>query len=481
MNNDFDNFGEPVPPRPNPEGRPQGDRPENAPPRRRPRSEDFDREMQEAPKEISVLGLLSLLQGVGSLLASFVPCVGVLGIIGGAFGLVLGVIGYFVAKGSTRQSNSLPIAGIVVNLLAILIGGLWLFLLVGIGGRKDAGPDVTGEPSTTITAIELDEEYDTNELAADTKYKNKTLVVSGKIKKITRDDKPGKITIELVGTPGSTVDCHFDRAQHGDLGTLIVGEDVTIRGNCKGKVQTWVTLERCVLDVKKPDMKKPTEKTPDAGVIAITAEALEAEYDANVIAADAKHKGKLLELTGKVFRISRNKPGKATVELESEMGQTIDCDFTAKDGQVQLAAVAIGDTLVIRGTCQGKPDDIVTLGGCTLVKKLDKPADGPPVVVTLEALEKAYEGNVVAADAKYKGKFLEVMGPVLRVARNKPGKITVVLGSDESATLVCDFLAKDWQAQLAEVNVGDKLTIRGTCRGNGEGILLLENSKLVKK
>jgi hypothetical protein len=126
-------------------------------------------------------------------------------------------------------------------------------------------------------------------------------------------------------------------------------------------------------------------------------------------------------------------------------------------------------------------DDYVTLTLCALVKKLDKPAEGPPVAVTLDALEKDYDENVVAADAKYKGKTLEVSGTVVRVTRNKPGKITVELGTDDRVVLFCDFPAKDGQAQLAAVSKGDKATIRGTCRGNGDGILIMENCALVKK
>jgi hypothetical protein len=305
-------------------------------------------------------------------------------------------------------------------------------------------------------------------------------------KKITRDDKPGKITVELAGTPpDSTVDCHFDRDKQTELNALALGQEVSIRGTCKGRVDEYVTVEKCALtqkpEPKKPDEKKPDAKTPDAGPIAVTAEALEREYDGNVLAADGKYKGKTLDLTGKMVRISRNKPGKVTVELSSEMGGTIECDFPSKDAPPQLTTVAVDDELLIRGVCRGKVDDVVTLAA-TSVKKVDRTPTGPPVPVSAEDLGKAYEENVVAADGTYKGKLLEVTGKVLRVTKNnKPGKITVELGTDERLWALCDFVAKDGQTQLGAVKTGDKVVIRGACRGNGEGVPTIENCSLVKK
>ncbi len=403
-------------------------------------------------------------------------------IAGGAFGLLLGVIGIVVAKKSQRQGTGLPIAGTVVNALAILIGGAWL-LVMALVFNKGGGDSTTDPgPGIAITSLALDQEYDDNELAADKKYKGKALIVTGAIKKITRDDKPGKVTIELTGTAGSTVDCHFDRDKQAELGGLALGQEVTIRGTCKGKVRTFVTLETCSLDQKPPEEKKPEGKGQDIPPLAVTAEELERAYDGNVVAADTMYKGKALELTGKVVRVARNKPGKVTVEFESEVGPPVDCDFTTKEAQAPLGGVAVGDMVVVRGTCRGKPDDdVVTLTNCTLVKKLDKPAEGPPVIVTAEVLAKAYEGNVVAADAKYKGKFLEVTGKVLRVGKRPPGKIAVEIGTEERLMLVCDFLAKEGQAQLAAVEVGDTVVIRGTCKGGGDGLPLLENCTLVKK
>jgi hypothetical protein len=450
----------------------------------RPQRDEFEpsrryRRDEPPPIQTSSLGVVSLVQGIGSLIASFVPCVGALAIVGGAIGLLLGILSYVAAKKSGRQGTGVPVAAVCLNAFAIVIGGCWLLLMAV--AFKNRGEPVADGPEIPITAVALDEAYDSNELDADRQYKNRTLVVSGKVKKITRDDRPGKITVELTGTPGSTVDCHFDRDKQAELNALAVGDDVVIRGRCGGKVQMFVILNDCSLvkEADRPAPKRPDEK-PDAP-IAITAEALEREYDNNVVAADAKFKGRTVDVTGKVARVARNKPGKLTIELDSEAGPPIECDFAAKDGQAQLGALAAGDTVVVRGTCRGRPDGVVALASCTSVKKLDEVVDGPAVAVAADELMRAYERNVVAADAKYKGKALELTGKVARVVRNRPGRITLFLGAEDGASVGCDFLAKDGQAQLAEVGVGDTVTVRGVCRGSGDGSPTLEKCSLVKK
>ncbi len=440
------------------------------------RRRDYDSPRSQ-PVQPSALGIISLVKGIGALFASFIPCIGVLAIFGGAIGLLIGIIGFVVAKKSERTGTGFPVAGIVVNTFAIVIGGGWL-LLMALAFNKGGDPLPADDGTViTITATALDQEFDDNELAAELKYKGKTLVVSGAIKRITRDDRPGKVTIELSGTPESTVDCHFDRANQGDLGALVVGQDVTIRGRCRGKVHSYVMLETCALVSEE---KKVGPKAPDEPPTETAAETLVSEYNGNVIAADTKYKGKVLDVTGKVSRIARNRPGKVTVEFEGELGWPVNCDFNSKDAQAQLAELTVGDSVVIRGSCQGKVDEVITLGSCSVLKKADKPATGPATAVTLDKISKDYEKNVVSADTKYKGKRLEVSGTVVRIAKNKPGKITVQLGAEEHQ-MDCDFLAKNGQAQLAEVDAGDKVVIRGTCRGQEFGVLTLENCTLVKE
>jgi hypothetical protein len=140
-------------------------------------------------------------------------------------------------------------------------------LLIGCGGKVSTGP--TGPAVATLTAVALDKEFTTNEPAAEGKYKDKVVIVTGKVKKITKDDKPGKITVELLGvyrkdmTPEqSTVDCHFSKSQSSELAALTVGSQVTIRGKCKGKINGWLTLDPCSLEANPP-ADTPGDKPAD--------------------------------------------------------------------------------------------------------------------------------------------------------------------------------------------------------------------------
>ncbi|MDB5311468.1 MAG: hypothetical protein JWO38_5670 [Gemmataceae bacterium] len=344
-------------------------------PRDRRRRRGFEDDEEPAPRRrydseptsVSVLGILSLIQGIGSLISSFIPCIGVLGIIGGGIGLLLGVFGIVVARNSGRQGTGLPIAGTIVSIFAMLIGSAWLLLMAAMFKKGEVDAVADGGPPITISAVELDREYDANELAADGKYRGKELQVSGTVKKITRDDRPGKITVELDGTPGSTVDCNFNQSDQGELAPIAVGQGVSVRGKCKGKVRTWVTMDDCKL-VKDNAPPNNADNEAAGPPVVVTADALDKDYADNVVAADMKYKGKQLELTGKVARVARNKPGKVTLEFKVEEGSTVDCDFVGKDALAQLGAVKVGQEVVVRGTCRGKGDEVVTLDNCALVK-----------------------------------------------------------------------------------------------------------------
>lgn len=471
--------------------RKRNDDDDDRPRKSRRRRDDDDTDSEK--KSTSILGVFALIGAIGSLLLSFIPCIGAFAIFGGVVSLLKGGLAWFLASRSGgRTGTGVPIASVVVSGLAILIGGAWAGLMYSM---KDSTPPVVddGSPPIVMTAVELDKEYDTNELASDGKYKNKTLEVTGKIKKITKDDKPGKITVELVGIDSdSTVDCHFDKhdkSKEAELAALNVGQQTTIRGTCKGKVRGWVTLDKCSVineadktsDPKTGPATDPKKSDPKADPpIAITAEDLDKAYKENAIGADTNYKNKTLEVTGKFVRITRNKPGKVTVEIEGSEFDTIDCDFNASD-QGQLGKLAAGDMLVIRGTCRGEVDDTITLNTCTLVKTLAKPSAGPPTIVTADALSKAYESNSVSADAKYKGKYLEISGTVLRVGQRPPNKITVDIGTEDRFMLQCDFLAKDSKTALESVSAGDKIVIRGICRGNASGVVALEECTIPKK
>ena len=79
--------------------------------RPRPRDDDDydDRPRSRRPeKQVSVLGIIALIMGVGALIVSIIPCIGAFAAIPGLLAVVLGSIGLVVAKKSNgRQGTGL--------------------------------------------------------------------------------------------------------------------------------------------------------------------------------------------------------------------------------------------------------------------------------------------------------------------------------------------------------------------------------------
>jgi hypothetical protein len=335
---------------------------------RRPRRDSFRNE--PPAKRASVLGILSLIQGIGGLLVSLIPCIGALGMIGGAIGLLLGVIGLVSAKKSGGTvGTGLPTSGIIVSVIGIVIGGVWLLVMSAMfsGGPSGGNTPTTGSedsPAHTLSASDLDKEYEQNEAAADGKYKGHWVEITGSVERVSNDERPSRVRVELSGSRGSTVDCLFSTTKKAELGKLVIGESVTIRGKCKGRDDGLVTLENCVRVTKEKD---PAEEPKPGKDIRVSATELLKAYLENEIAADTKYKNKMLEVNGKVARVARIKPGKVTVEIQSDDGGLLLCDFLAKEG-ASLGSLKAGQQVIIRGKCLGNEDGVVTMENCSVVK-----------------------------------------------------------------------------------------------------------------
>jgi hypothetical protein len=113
---------------------------------------------------------------------------------------------------------------------------------------------------------------------------------------------------------------------------------------------------------------KAREEIRNGPGLPVTAEKLNRDYTANVVAADARYKGQVLELSGTVVRVIRTTdPVRYTVELSAAGGDTVDCNFRPVD-KGALADVADNQKVTIRGRCKGMIDDGVVLDECILVK-----------------------------------------------------------------------------------------------------------------
>jgi len=95
------------------------------------------------------------------------------------------------------------------------------------------------------------------------------------------------------------------------------------------------------------------------------------------------------------------------------------------------------------------------------------------VTVSPEQIAKDYKANEVAADNKYKGKLVQVSGEVDKIGKDITDTMYVVIKGDSSNfTDVQCFFNKDKADQLAQLQKGQSLTIKGKCNGLMMNVLI---------
>jgi hypothetical protein len=83
----------------------------------------------------------------------------------------------------------------------------------------------------TITAADLDSAYKANALRADSMYKNKTVKITGKVKKLGQYSSGGAY-IQLEGQGGKYVEVRINPSETARASGLNPGQTVTLIGTC---------------------------------------------------------------------------------------------------------------------------------------------------------------------------------------------------------------------------------------------------------
>lgn len=111
---------------------------------------------------------------------------------------------------------------------------------------QKAPPDIRKEKSgVEITAVELLKEFQQNETAANTKYVDKVLVVTGQVTGV-QTDSTGQATVFLqTNDLLSAVTCSFYKDDEG-IKKIKTGSAARIKGVCTGML-TDVVLNKCSL------------------------------------------------------------------------------------------------------------------------------------------------------------------------------------------------------------------------------------------
>lgn len=102
----------------------------------------------------------------------------------------------------------------------------------------------TAKADMAIDAAVLFNEFETDEAAANAKYLDKTVAVSGKVKETTRTDD-GTVKVSLDTGSDFGVLCELDPLSQHPRTDFASGETVTFKGICTG-FNFDVQLTRCV-------------------------------------------------------------------------------------------------------------------------------------------------------------------------------------------------------------------------------------------
>ena len=89
------------------------------------------------------------------------------------------------------------------------------------------------------------------------------------------------------------------------------------------------------------------------------------------------------------------------------------------------------------------------------------------MVVDYNTLHQEYQDNAIAADAKYKGKKLQVTGEIEDIYREISGNpyVTFNVGGKYSFKYVRLTFKKSEESKVASLSKGQTITVRGICKG----------------
>lgn len=134
----------------------------------------------------------------------------------------------------------------VVVLAAIAAGIYWYIATEKFADTKDT------EAAFTVSAIDFIREFEKSDSAANQKYTDKIITVSGTVSEIEPADTT--VNIKFIDTTSGSYAIFAFQEQHiAEAKTLKVGDAVSIKGSCSGGVFSeilgteFITFKRCAI------------------------------------------------------------------------------------------------------------------------------------------------------------------------------------------------------------------------------------------
>jgi hypothetical protein len=126
--------------------------------------------------------------------------------------------------------------------------------LILLGCQKSAPPPpaAPAAPAATVKAGDLLKEYGSNAAAADGKYKDKYIQVSGKAGQVQKVPVVGTYVVTVYGEDGgdagmSGIQAFMAESATADVAKIKEGQAITVQGTCDGGALGQVKLSKCTI------------------------------------------------------------------------------------------------------------------------------------------------------------------------------------------------------------------------------------------
>ena len=114
-------------------------------------------------------------------------------------------------------------------------------------------------------------------------------------------------------------------------------------------------------------------------------------------------------------------------------------------------------------------------------KPAPAPAEEDVIHITAIDLHNEAETNAIAAERKYEGKIIEVIGELDEVVRESSGNVLVSLMAEAfGGRIRCYSSGEEWEDQVVTLVKGQTITIRGEWDSWYLGWLRLKNCSVVR-
>jgi hypothetical protein len=135
--------------------------------------------------------------------------------------------------------GGLLIIGLACATPFIFCGGVGLWFK---GEQAKQEKMVDEEAGIPVTAVDLTKAYAENAGAADTKYKDKVLVVTGKVTSVTADSVTFESGPPVEGKIIFPVTCKMADKNKGQLASIKTNDTVKVKGYCTGQgILSWMS------------------------------------------------------------------------------------------------------------------------------------------------------------------------------------------------------------------------------------------------